>query len=390
MQHCLVITDQFNIGPTGTVVANLVEGLAANGCNASVVAFKINPNQNHLNHVLLKQDKRFSNSSYSAQIYKLRMILFKSYLDRKFLRSDCSAITKQISTDNKSTHFNFIMVICSGDANIRFLRLASCIAHTFKIPLVVHATDPIPSPEAWGEKRVYRKAVLAAIKPFYKSADLVSASNPLMLNYQLKALGMEYKENIVMYNPIESWNSLDSQKLVKNTFLYLGSLYGKRNPKVLINSFLKLLEKVPDARLLFLGTAINLADYAIPKAYEKHFVVIGYTDNVDHYIAEAEVLIDYNANIINDVFISSKLSKYLSYNRKIIMLCAENSAPDLFIAQSSDLGVWKCLFSRDEFSQIAQEALRVEQFDWTTRVTFSSNLKAKYETLKIIEKLKEI
>lgn len=390
MQHCLVISDQFNIGPTGTVVATLVEGLSANGYNASVATFKMNANQNHLNHVLLKRDKRFSSSSYSAQIYKLRMILFKSYLDRKFLRSDCSAITKQIAAGDQSTHFSFIMVICSGEANIRFLRLASSLAHTFKIPLVVHATDPIPSPEAWGEKPVYRKAVLAAIKPFYKNAKIISASNPVMLDYQLKALGIEYKENIVMNNPIESWNPLDSQKIVKNTFLYVGSLYGKRNPKVLIDSFLVLIKKVPDARLTFLGTAINLADYAIPEAYEKHFVVIGYTDNVDHYIAETEVLIDYNANIKEDVFISSKLSKYLSYNRKIILLCAENSAPDHFITLPSELGVWKCVFSKDQFSIIAQEALAVEQCDWTTRITFGSNFKAKNETLKIIEKLKEI
>jgi glycosyltransferase involved in cell wall biosynthesis len=273
----------------------------------------------------------------------------------------------------------------SGAIPIRLLRLGYKLAKLYEIPFIVHATDPLPSPVPWGEKSIYRKAVLKAIKPFYSKADLISATNPLMLDYQLNALKLQYKKSFVLYNPTGVFKEFNSLAIKKNTFLYLGSLYGKRNPEVLIDMFIILLDTIADAKLIFVGSAISLSDYSIPRDKLKNFKVVGWTDNPEKHIEEAEILLDYNANIENDVFIASKLTKYVGYNRKILALSGKHSAPEDFIENQENIGIWNASFLKKDFVQKSIQALNTDISDWSKRAKFCKSKNADIQIKEFVE-----
>ena len=56
-----------------------------------------------------------------------------------------------------------------------------------------------------------------------------------------------------------------------------------------------------------------------------HIEFFGYTRDLLPFYAEADLLIDIDADIENDVFISSKFFNYLMINRKILCITGKNS-----------------------------------------------------------------
>jgi hypothetical protein len=205
-----------------------------------------------------------------------------------------------------------------------------------------------------------------------------------MLDYQLNELKLLDKKNFVLYNPTGIYKELNNRYIKKNTFLYLGSLYGKRDPETLIIMFLDLLEVVSDAKLIFVGSSIILADYLIPEEKLKNFEVVDWTDSPEKYIEEAEILLDYNANIDNDVFLSSKLTKYLAYNRKVLILSGINSAPEQFSFSKENSGIWNVTFSKSNFIETAIIALNRDIFDWSDRIEFCRTKSAVIQIKELI------
>jgi glycosyltransferase involved in cell wall biosynthesis len=337
---------------------------------------------------LILSKKRTNNFFLSAdQIDKLKFILFKSYHDKHHISSDLKTVKKWFQNKNVKKP-SFIFVISSGVVPLRLIRLGYKLSQDYEVPFILHSTDPLPSPRQWGEKQLYRKAVLRAIKHFYKKANLICASNPIMLNYQLEELGLQNKKSMVIYNPIENWKELDTSKIKKNSFLYLGSIYGKRNPQFLIDGFISFLDSVCDAKLIFVGSNINLENYNIPNDKKSNFGIVPWTDQVDNFIAEAEVLIDFNANIEEDVYLSSKLSKYLSYNRKIFCVCAENSAPDLFISSDLNFTTFKTIYSKSSFEKDLLNTLIHKGQDWESRKDFIKTYSIQNQIFNLLNVLK--
>jgi hypothetical protein len=149
--------------------------------------------------------------------------------------------------------------------------------------------------------------------------------------------------------------------------------------------FLALLDIVIDARLIFVGSSINLSDYSIPENKYNNFKVVDWTDIPEKYIEESDILLDYNANIENDVFISSKLTKYIGYNRKILVLSGDNSAPKQFIADQHNLGIWNSGFSTDDFVCKALEALQTDFSKWNKRIEFCKSKNASVQIRELID-----
>jgi glycosyltransferase involved in cell wall biosynthesis len=178
---------------------------------------------------------------------------------------------------------------------------------------------------------------------------------------------------------------LNELNIKKNTFLYLGSLYGKRDPKLLIDLFLTLIDIIADAKLIFVGSSISLSNYSIPADKLNNFEVIEWTDEPEKYIEEAEVLLDYNANIEEDVFLSSKLTKYIGFNRKVLVLSGKNSAPQIFLNNKANLGIWNVGFSNNVFVQKAIEVMNSDILDWSKRAEFCKSKNAPIQIKNLIE-----
>lgn len=387
MKKCIIITEKFNFGPTGIVVKQIADGFYKNHVIPLIIAFDINDKSIDHSYLEIPGKNFFWHSKYSTQIEKFRLILSKNCKDYFYYVKDLRCSIDFCMQKHEDDKLQFVMVVSSGNIPIRLMRLGQKLSKKFNIPYLLHATDPLPSPKEWGEKEIYRKAVIKAISPFYKKADLISASNPVMLDYQLKSLGLIQKKSFVLYNPLSEWKELDEKKIVKNSFLYLGSVYGKRDPHVLIKTFLSLLEKVPDARLVFVGSRINLGNFEIPPKSRSNFVSIDWTEDVEKYIQEAEVLIDYNANIQGDVFLSSKLSKYIGYNRKILVICTKSSAPAFCFRNEENINITLSLYDQESIVEKCCQLLNLKPIEWEYRKRLVKNLQTENIINDLIQKL---
>ena len=385
MKNCIIISNSYNVGATGTVVKDIANGFIKNNHKPLLITHNIKKGETQLVNLLLikKTKKKFFLSP--EQIDKVKIILFRPLIKLSSTIKDLQIVKKFINVQSTENPPIFILVIVSGEVNIRFLRLGHKLAKLYKIPFILHNIDPLPSPPGWGEKNIYRRAVKKAITPYYEKANFITASNPQMLTYQLNELKFENKKNFVLYNPTGIFKELSKLKIRKNTFLYLGSLYGKRDAKTLINEFLTLLDVVLDAKLILVGSAIDLSNHEIPTEKIKNFEVVGWSDNPEKYIEAAEILLDYNANINEDVFLSSKLTKYISYNRKVLILSAGKSAPEQFIANKENLGIWNTTFSENNFVQNATDSLNTEISNWSERSKFCKSINSDIQVAKFID-----
>jgi glycosyltransferase involved in cell wall biosynthesis len=389
MKNCIIISESYNFGATGIVVKDIIKGFVVNKYTPLLVTYNFKEDGLNINRVTLTKTSSGNKFLNEDQNYKAKIILFKSFTNFFYTKSDVQTVQNNFKVNLKTSLPKFILVIVSGGIPIRLLRLAYNLSKFYKIPFIIHSTDPLPSPIDWGEKKIYRTAVLKAIEPFYRQADLISASNPLMLSYQLSELNLQTRKSFVLYCPTGVFRELNDLFIKKNTFLYLGSLYGKRDPKTLVDMFLNLLNTIVDARLIFVGSSINLSDYSIPKNKLNNFETVKWTDNPEKYIEESEILLDYNADIENDVFIASKLIKYIGYSRKILVLSAKNSAPEQFIANQQNIGIWNASFSNNDFIEKAVKAMNTKILDWSKRQEFCNSKNAHPLVEKLIDKIIE-
>ena len=134
----------------------------------------------------------------------------------------------------------------------------------------------------------------------------------------------EKKKTIVVYNPPESIKHNINPPIEPRSFLYLGTLYNKRNPEKIIKAFRMIQKEEPEAKLYFIGD--NRCPNLDIDPDNNAIYFIDWTDNPGEYVNRAGILLDIDANHENDVFISSKLNNYLFFDR-IILCVTPNSSP---------------------------------------------------------------
>lgn len=212
----------------------------------------------------------------------------------------------------------------------RVLELGFSISKNNSIPFAIHAVDPLPSTPAWGEHPILRKAIISIIKPYYKHASIISATNEAMLKYQLDVLNIRSKKNTgVIYNPAKTPDKILNDPSEPNSFLYLGTLYAKRNPQLIIDTFNDFLHEVKDSKFYFVGNN-RCTNLNIPEALKQRVVFVDWTENPEAYIEKTRTLVDIDANIHGDVFMSSKISQYLMYNRTVLCITPQGSPVEVF------------------------------------------------------------
>lgn len=213
--------------------------------------------------------------------------------------------------------------------NLYSLIAGTKIASKQKIKHFAYFVDAIPAPNGWIPMNSYFNGVKRIINKYLGLVDGFFAANQKMLNYQLSTF--KHKNNLVsgvIYNPsnnivTENYEKNDDSKHV---FLYTGGVYGLRTPYYVIEAFKEVLKAHPNSKLVFVGT--NLSDKYLENCSEyekKKIVIVPYVNDLTEYYKSATALIDIDANIDNDVFLSSKITNYLFINRIIISVTGKNS-----------------------------------------------------------------
>ena len=193
------------------------------------------------------------------------------------------------------------------------------IARKLNCKFGIYAVDAIPGPGGWTKPQEYRSK-LKAIRTYYQAADYVASSNQHMLDFQLTTF--PHKQGLqtgvlLTPSPDEEFIAPPSNE---NILLYTGNLYGKRNPNHIFKAFKRLLATYPDAQFIMIGSKIKLrkADKHLSASERQHIQILKPTNNLAPLFARAKVLIDIDADLDKDPFLSSKIVSYLKVNRVIV------------------------------------------------------------------------
>lgn len=225
----------------------------------------------------------------------------------------------------------------------------------------VYSVDAIPPPVGWLKYDHYYRNLRKSIGRYLKSVSFLFSLNQQMLNYQLKTF-IPAKKLIsgVIYTPGLNTRKifLNTGKPVTNNFVYTGGIYGLRKADYLISAFRILLETYPNSKLQFIGTQFlpEVLD-SINDLLNKQIEIFPYTRDLDPYYKEATALIDIDADIENDVFLSSKMPNYLMINRIIISETGLNSpSRQLFKGINS---IYQCEHKPDQLCVAMKKAIEM-------------------------------
>lgn len=192
----------------------------------------------------------------------------------------------------------------------------------------VYSVDAIPAPVGWLKDDLFYRKTKRLVAKSLADVDGLFSANEKMLAFQLDIV--KPKKNIisgVVYNP--SYGGVKTYGLPAdntNVFLYTGGIYGQRKPKYILGAFRKLLQTYPDSRFEFVGTAIPEEAFSDFTKEERDKIVIhGFAKDLQPFYERATALIDIDADLPDDIYLSSKMTNYIMINRPIICETGENS-----------------------------------------------------------------
>lgn len=192
----------------------------------------------------------------------------------------------------------------------------------------VHTVDAVPNPIGWVKKDLHYKGLLRFTRTYFKHIDALFSTNEQMLSYQLNTFNPTKKihTNIIYNSGLENPLSFPIEDDDSFNFIYTGGLYGARKPDYIISAFKLLLNDFPNCNLIFVGSVLSDKQISsIDNSNKDRIKVVPYTKNLHPFYQIATALIDIDADIKNDVFISSKLPVYLMINRWIICETSDDS-----------------------------------------------------------------
>ena len=329
----LFITDNINCSAAGIVAGQLINGFSQSGIDVLVITRKLCSSLLFKKINIIVIDIPYSCPNWKDKISLIihnTEVKYTNYLNNTY---------KNIFGDIKSYSPDIVLSLVAGEG-FYIAELGKIISHNFNIPFHIHAVDAIPAPIHWGENKFYRNSKCNYIKSLFSSSDIFSSTNKKMLEYQLKYLNKnDNRLSLVIDNPIAEKLILGEKNCKTKKILYIGSLqktkYG-RNGFSYFHAIDSLKDK--DFEFIFVGTDLDVIqafwrNNEIPRNI-KH---IPWCDDVTIYIKEASLLVDIDINAKNDVFMSSKLMRYLNTDIPIINISGINS-PANDLLSSEDYG----------------------------------------------------
>ena len=222
---------------------------------------------------------------------------------------------------------------------------------------IAYFVDAIPAPLGWSVNNIEFRGLQRFSARRIKRLDALFSSNAQMLEYQLSLVNdVAHLCTGVLYNPISSTEKIFPLPSIKKlNFLYAGSLYGKRTPKYLFDALKKVLKQNDKIYLVFVGSNIESQYLSDLNDVERaHVEIKPFASDLDSYYRDAVALVDIDADMNDDVFLSSKITNYLPVNRIILSETGKNSpASRLFSGVQS---IVQCGHDSDE---IAKSMLRI-------------------------------
>ena len=230
-------------------------------------------------------------------------------------------------------------------------------------PWACYFVDAIPSPPEWVGNGPYRKSVEAIIRRCAKSMSFLGGLTEEMLEYEETMLPLSLKRGVFLPPVSESFVQSLPPPAKPPVFLYAGRIYGRRKAGPVLEAFSSL---DFDARLVFAGTdrrVLKEIEAFAPHCKDK-ISLLEWTDDIEPLIAEATALLDIDAELENDVYLSSKLFVYLQYPRPIISVTGPGSPARRLLSEEPSVIV--CPHKAEAIAE-AMRRCAFESFDFSRR-----------------------
>lgn len=195
----------------------------------------------------------------------------------------------------------------------------------FNIPVYQHFSDPLPAP--FMQDCTQTKRFIKQSKAIIEGSDLISFGTIQMADYIQSLIGYD-NNNKIFEAPDVTVGSIDLNRSMKDKgsrleLVYLGNIYGSRNPQPLFQSLEILNNK---------GLNVHLSIYSSEqKLASSHVSFLGYTKDVNSALQNADVLVDIDGDDKIPVFVSSKLKDYLMISRPILSITPAKSPTRLLL-----------------------------------------------------------
>ncbi|QBR13606.1 glycosyltransferase [Sphingobacterium sp. CZ-2] len=256
-------------------------------------------------------------------------------------------------------------------------------------PLAIYSVDAIPAPEGWMPKDYFYYSLKSMIRKNLSKTNAMFSSNDKMLNYQMSLMINKKKIfSSTVYTPsIGTFKILPPSKESENIFLYTGGIYGPRKLDYLFQAFENLIQKYPFARLWFVGTKISkqfLERYS--EELQNKVSVYPFSDDLESYYQKATALIDIDADLPDDIFISSKIVNYLMVDRLIISETGEDSPSRLLFSGIESIS--QCNHSAKELYLAMENAITCADINYESRKVIIDKFHVNSVCKKLSEDLK--
>ena len=223
---------------------------------------------------------------------------------------------------------------------------------------IVYSVDAIPAPKGWDIGQLYTDGLVRMINKYLGIADGLYFSNQEMLQYQKNLLDFEFlgRSGVLYTVPNAQYREYEYKEEESFNLMYMGGIYQARKVDELLKGFDIFQKNVSNTKLFFIGTnreAVNttgLSEDAIKK-----IIFVDYVSDLTFYYEISNVLIDIDADIDNDVFISSKFFTYVSVNRYILSITrcespvrkflSENSVESVFTADIDKISIFNAIYA---------------------------------------------
>lgn len=207
-----------------------------------------------------------------------------------------------------------------NNVNLTSIVAGKQIAKQLGCKFALYTVDAIPAPGGWIRRKSEFNGKMRIVKRIFSAADLIAASNRHMLEYELSVCNPKKgAKGVVLLtpSPISRHTYPCSDE---NLFLYTGNLYGMRNPNHLFKAFKRLLKVYPNAEIVIVGRDKQLrgVNEILNEEERKHIVIGEHTNDLEPLFRRAKVLVDIDADLNKDPFLSSKITSYLKVNRVIL------------------------------------------------------------------------
>lgn len=310
----LFIVDRFSGQiPTGVISYRIADELVALG-NEVIVLSAYSPGivWNNGAYYQNKKIRHYFPPKCRMMVSNLFQINLNSY---KWRTSMCALAAKIIESNKPD-------VIYARSTPVSICEIAAQLSCRTKLPVLMHFTDPIPAPIEWDSNMLYRRRMIKTMNRILPKATRISFGNSAMLEYEQSIVKCHFKDKaFVSPDPVPSSGFYYTPKHIGDEicFVYLGALYGNRNPQPLFEALTSLNESGVSLKLVIYD------DNRVGTVLPPFASFVGRTNNVKRALLSSDILIDLDGDDMTPVFISSKIKEYLCCGRPILSITPFNS-----------------------------------------------------------------